>query len=85
MPPTGARIYQPFLTEVAGAPSVLGGVDLSDAHSGQLRMRIFLPQPLMTDVDSLHGDFLSIDENGQRLFAITSLIGIPQNAALNVV
>jgi IPT/TIG domain len=62
-----------------------GAVDISDARSGQLRMRIFLPQQLMTDVDALHGDFLTIDENGQRLFAITSLDGSPQNAALTVV
>jgi hypothetical protein len=85
MHPTGALIYQPFLTGAAGAPSVRGGVDISDAHYGQLRMRIFLPQQFMTDVDALHGDFLTIDENGQRLFAITSLDGSPQNAALTVV
>ena len=48
-------------------------------------MRIFLPQQFMTDVDALHGDFLTIDENGQRLFAITSLDRSPQNAALTVV
>jgi IPT/TIG domain len=58
---------------------------ISDARSGELRMRIFLPQQLMTDVDALHGDFLAIDENGQRLFAITSLDGSPQNAALTIV
>jgi hypothetical protein len=85
MHPTGALIYQPFLTGAAGAPNVRGGVDISDARSGQLRMRIFLPQQLMTDVDALHGDFLTIDENGKRLFAITSLDGSPQNAALTVV
>jgi hypothetical protein len=39
----------------------------------------------MTDVDALHGEFLTIDENGQRLFVITSLDGSPQNAALTVV
>jgi hypothetical protein len=39
----------------------------------------------MTDVDALHGDVLTIDENGQRLFAITSLDGSPQNATLTVV
>jgi len=39
----------------------------------------------MTDVDALHGEFLAIDENGQRLFAITSLDGSPQNAALTIV
>jgi len=84
MHPTGALIYQPFLTGAARAPNVRGGIDISDARSGQLRMRIFLPQQFMTDVDALHGDFLTIDENGQRLFAITSLDGSPQNAALTV-
>jgi hypothetical protein len=38
----------------------------------------------MTDVDALHGDFLAIDENGQRIFALTSLDGTPENAALTV-
>lgn len=85
MHPTGALIYQPFLTGAAGAPNVRGGVDISDARSGQLRVQIFLPQQLMSDVDALHGDFLAIDENGQRLFAITSLDGSPQSAALTVV
>jgi hypothetical protein len=27
---------------------------------------------LNTDVDGLHGGFLTIDENGQRLFALTT-------------
>jgi hypothetical protein len=85
MHPSGALIYQPFLTGAAGAPNVRGGVDISDARSGELRMRIFLPQQLMTDVDALRGDLLTIDESGQRLFAITSLDGSPQNAALTVV
>lgn len=49
MHPTGALIYQPFLTGAAGAPNVRGGIDISDARSGQLRMRIFLPQQFMTD------------------------------------
>jgi hypothetical protein len=39
----------------------------------------------MTDVDGLHGCFLATDENGQRLFAITSSDGTAQNAALTVV
>jgi hypothetical protein len=39
----------------------------------------------MTDVDGLHGGFLATDENGQRLFAITSSDGTPQHAALNIV
>jgi hypothetical protein len=39
----------------------------------------------MTDVDGLHGSFLTTDENGQRLFAITSSDGTAQNAALTVI
>jgi len=64
---------------------VEGGIDILDAHSGALRLRIFLPQQFMTDVDGLHGSFLATDENGQRLFAITSSDGTPQNAALTIV
>ena len=85
MHPTGALLYQPFLTGPAGAAGVKGGVDITDARSGALRMRIILPQQFMTDVDTLHGGFLTIDENGQRLFAITTLDGTPQKASLTVV
>ena len=38
-------------------------------------MRVYLPEPfamLSTDVDGLHGAFLTVDENGQRLFALTT-------------
>ena len=83
--PSGALIYQPFLTGTPGSAGVKGGIDIFDAHSGSLRLRIFLPQQFMTDVDGLHGTFLTTDENGQRLFAITSSDGTPQNAALTVV
>lgn len=83
--PSGALLYQPFLTGAPGSPGVKGGVDIVDAHSGALRLRIFLPEQFMTDVDGLHGSFLTIDENGQRLFAITSSDGTPQNGALTVV
>ena len=83
--PSGALLYQPFLTGAPGSPGVKGGVDIVDAHSGARRLRIFLPQQFMTDVDGLHGSFLAIDENGQRLFAITSSDGTPQNGALTVV
>ena len=83
--PSGALIYQPFLTGAPGSAGVKGGVDILDAHSGVLRMRIFLPQQFMTDVDGLHGSFLATDENGQRLFAITSSDGTTQHAALTVV
>src|SRR6266850_429701 len=83
--PSGALLYQPFLTGAPGSAGVKGGVDILDAHSGALRLRIFLPQQLMTDVDGLHGSFLATDENGQRLFAITSSDGSAQHAALTVV
>ncbi len=83
--PSGALVYQPFLTGAPGSAGVKGGVDILDAHSGVLRMRIFLPQQFMTDVDGLHGSFLATDENGQRLFAITSSDGTAQHAALTVV
>jgi hypothetical protein len=83
--PSGSLIYQPFLTGAAASPGVKGGIDILDAHSSSLRLRIFLSQQFMTDVDGLHGSFLTTDENGQRLFAITSSDGTPQNAALTVV
>jgi len=83
--PSGALIYQPFLTGAPASPGVKGGIDILDAHSGVLRLRIFLPQQFLTDVDGLHGSFLTTDENGQRLFAITSSDGTPQNAALTIV
>jgi hypothetical protein len=83
--PSGALIYQPFLTGAPGNAGARGGIDILDAHSGALRLRIFLPQQFMTDLDALHGSFLATDENGQRLFAITSSDGSPQNAALTVV
>ncbi|HTZ49615.1 MAG TPA: IPT/TIG domain-containing protein [Verrucomicrobiae bacterium] len=77
--PSGALTYEPFLT---GAPptappatGIQGGVDIRDAHSGQLRLRVYMPEPfamLNTDVDGLHGAFLTTDENGQRLFALTT-------------
>jgi len=77
--PSGALLYQPFLTGPApAAPSTLGiqgGVDILDSHTGLLRLRIFLPEPLATlstDIDALHGSFLAIDENGQRIFALTT-------------
>jgi hypothetical protein len=77
--PTGALLYEPFLD---GAPpptqparGIHGGIDIRDAHSGRLRQRLYLPEPfamLSTDVDGLHGTFLTLDENGQRLFALTT-------------
>jgi hypothetical protein len=76
---SGALLYVPFLTGPAPAlppvTNVIGGVDILDAHSGVLRRRIFLPEPLAlvsTDTDGQHGSFLAIDENGQRIFALTN-------------
>jgi IPT/TIG domain len=78
--PSGSLVYQPFLTGPAGNAGVHGGVDILDAHRGVLRLRILLPQQLMTDVDGLHGCLLATDENGQRLFAVTSTHGTADNA-----
>lgn len=83
--PTGALLYQPFLTGASGAPGVKGGIDVLDSHSGALRLRILLPQQFMSDVDGLHGSFLATDENGQRLFAITSTDGSAQHAGVTVI
>ncbi len=83
--PSGALVYQPFLTGPAGNAGVKGGIDILDAHTGALRLRVLLAQQFMTDVDGLHGSFLAIDENGQRLFAITSIDGTAQNAGVTVV
>jgi hypothetical protein len=76
---SGALLYVPFLTGPAPtlppATNVNGGIDILDVHSGVLRRRIFLPEPfaaLSTDIDGQHGSFLAIDENGQRIFAITN-------------
>ncbi len=79
MHPSGALLYQPFLTGPAPAAppaaGIQGGVDILDAHTGRLRQRIFLPEPLATlstDIDALHGSFLAVDENGERIFALTT-------------
>jgi hypothetical protein len=77
--PSGALLYDPFLDgpppAAPPATGIHGGIDVRDAHSGRLRMRVYLPEPfamLSTDVDGLHGTFLTVDENGQRLFALTT-------------
>jgi IPT/TIG domain len=77
--PTGALIYEPFLDGPAPtappATGIHGGIDIRDAHSGQLRLRLYLPEAfamLNMDVDGLHGGFLTTDEIGQRLFALTT-------------
>ena len=77
--PSGALLYEPFLDAppppAPPATGIRGGVDIRDAHNGRLRLRVYLPEPfamLSTDTDGLHGTFLTVDENGQRLFALTS-------------
>jgi hypothetical protein len=44
-----------------------------------------LQQQFTTDVDGLHGSFFATDENGERLFAITSTDGTAQKAGITVV
>ena len=77
--PSGALLYDPFLDgpppSAPPAQGIRGGIDIRDAHSGQLRLRDLSPEPfamLSTDVDGLHGSFLTTDENGEHLFALTS-------------
>src|SRR6202795_5219584 len=77
--PSGALLYDPFLDgpppAAPPATGIHGGVDIRNAHNGRLRMRVYLPEPfamLSADVDGLHGTFLTLDENGQRLFALTT-------------
>jgi IPT/TIG domain len=77
--PTGALVYEPFLDRPAPvappATGIHGGIDIRDAHNGRLRLRLVLPElfaMLSTDIDGQHGDFLTTDEFGQRLFAITA-------------
>ena len=76
---SGALLYEPFMDGPApAAPPAIGihgGIDIRDAHSGELRLRVYLPEALAmlsSDIDGLHGSFLAIDESGQRLFALTT-------------
>jgi hypothetical protein len=81
--PSGALVYQPFLNGPAPPesanptpnPNLRGGIDIFDARSGKLRLRIFLPEPIAArsaDTSSLLAQFVAIDETGQRIFAITN-------------
>ncbi|MGB2677148.1 MAG: IPT/TIG domain-containing protein [Candidatus Acidiferrum sp.] len=77
--PSGALLFDPFLDgpppSAPPAQGIRGGIDIRDAHSGRLRLRIYLPEPfamLSADVDGLHGNFLTTDENGEYLFALTT-------------
>ncbi len=77
--PSGAIVYEPFLDGPAPAAppaqGIRGAIDIRDTHNGKLLLRVYLPEPLAmlsTDIDGLHGSFLTTDENGQRLFAVTT-------------
>jgi hypothetical protein len=79
MHPSGALLYIPFLSgpapESAPFTGLLGGVDVVDAHTGQLRLSVTLPEPLAmlaADVDGWHGKFMTVDDNGQNIFALTA-------------
>ena len=52
-----------------------GGVDIMDARTGRLRLRVMLLEKLSmlaANVDGSRGRLLAIDENGQRIFALTA-------------
>jgi len=77
--PSGALLFDPFLDgpppSAPPAQGIRGGIDIRDAHSGRLRLRIYLPEPfamLSTDIDGLHGCFLTTDENGTYLIVLTT-------------
>jgi hypothetical protein len=83
MHPSGALVYQPFLNSPAPQesasptpnPNLRGGLDIFDTHSGRLRLRILLPEPIAArsaDTSGLLAQFLVVDETGQRIFAITN-------------
>jgi hypothetical protein len=77
--PSGALLYQPFLSGpppgTFPAAGLHGGIDIISARTGRLRLRIRLSDPpamLSSDVDGLHGGFLAVDENGQKIFTLTA-------------
>jgi len=83
--PSGALIYEPFLYGpplTSPSPAgIRGGIDIRDAHNGQPRLRVYLPEPIA--IDGLHGEFLTTDENGLRIFVITaSGFTVGHNASL---
>jgi hypothetical protein len=75
----GALFYLPFLT---GPPPVsppftglLSAVDMVVDHTGQLCRSVMKPEPLgmlAADIGSLHGRFMTIDENRGKIFALTA-------------
>jgi IPT/TIG domain len=83
MHPTGALVYQPFMNGQPPPPPPPGaplpttpqsGIDILDAHSGVLRLRVLLPEPLAatsSDIDALHASFVTLNQTGQNIFALT--------------
>ena len=79
MHPSGALLYDPFLDgpppSAPPAQGIRGGIDIRDAHSGRLRLRLYFPEPLAmlsTDLNGLDASFLTTDQYGQYIFAITT-------------
>jgi len=69
--PSGALLYRPFQTGAPGNPGTRGGVDIVNAWTAALKLRVYLPEPFLTAADALHGSFLATDEWGQKIFALT--------------
>ncbi|MGC1904206.1 MAG: hypothetical protein WA715_10340 [Candidatus Acidiferrum sp.] len=73
MYPSGALTFQPYLDGPAppetpkGPPStpLHGGIDVFDAHRGQLRLRVALPEPLAETPTRAH--FVTLDETRKRI------------------
>lgn len=71
MHPSGGLLYQPFLAAQPGVATTRGGVDIFDVRRGTVRKRVFFSEALKTERDALHGSFLTVDETGKRIFALT--------------
>jgi len=87
---TGTRLYQPWLNAPAppmpSSTATRAGIDILDTQTGRLLLRIQQPEPLAalsTDTTALQAQFLTTDETGKRIFALTtSGLTILQLAAL---
>lgn len=73
--PSGSLVYQPqelYLGSVGATPlPEAGGVDLLDVHDTRLRERVIFSEPMLDAYNGSAGSFLTIDENGGKLFALT--------------
>lgn len=68
---SGGLVYQPFVAAQPGETEKRGGVDIFDARSGMVRQRVFFSEMLRNEQDALRGSFLTVDEAGRRMFALT--------------